>query len=198
LIYAGSAGFERSWLGLSTVLEEMRRPNFVLVDWALLSQTSSTMKTLSGKFKVLALVAIGVVAVLAFRAFGQTQARKPHPPPPSQATFVLTIQTDAVVKDEENFEDLLATLSSQLYCVHMKHKQGHPQGHGPHKGQMEYDMTGNANACAQLDIKTDKVTTSERAKSGSSEEFTPIQAHATIQIPSMFGSDIKKVLDALQ
>jgi len=157
------------------------------------------MKTLSGTFKVAVLVAIiGVLAVLTFRTLAQPPTPVPHEPPASKATFVLKIKNLSTVKDEENFEDVLKNLKSQLYCVRMKHSQGHPQGHGPHQGQMEYDITGGPNACAQLDIQTDKVTTSETAKNASEEEFTPIQAHTTIQVPSMSASDIQAVANQLQ
>ncbi len=145
------------------------------------------MKTLSGRFKLVALVAVGVVAVLALRVFA---VPSPHEPDASKATFVLKIKNVTAVQDEDNFVNVLKGLKSQLYCVHMKHSQGH-------KPPLEEDITGGPNTCAQLDIKTDKVTTSETAKSASGEELTAIQLHATIQIPSMYASDIKAVLDAL-
>ena len=144
------------------------------------------------------MAAIGIAAILTFRALAQSPVPTPHVPAASKAAFVLRIQSETAVKDEENFEDVLKTLKSQLYCLHMKHSQGHPQGHGLHKGQMEYDITGGSDACAQLDIKTDKVTMSGTAKSASGEELTPISTHTTIQVPSMSSSDIKAVLDALQ
>ena len=172
--------------------------NFGLANWRTLGQTSRTMKTLSGTLKYVVMAAIGLVAVLTFRALAQSTVPAPHVPPASKAAFVLIIQSERAVKDEENFEDVLKTLKSQLYCLHMKHSQGHPQGHGPHKGQMEYDLTGGSDACAQLDIKTDKVTMSETAKSASGEELTPISTHTTIQVPSMSSSDITTVLNALQ
>jgi len=151
------------------------------------------MKTLSGTFKLVALAAIGVAVIFTLRAFAQTPARTPHPhlPSPGEATFVLLIQNPTPVKDEDKFVNVLKSLQSQLYCVHIHHSPGH-------KPPMDEDVSGSPNACAQLDIKTDKVTTSETAKSASGEEFTPIQVHSTIQVPSMHSSDIKTVLDALQ
>ena len=96
-----------------------------------------------------------------------------------------------MVKDEARFEQVLKQLKSQLYCVHMKHGPGH-------KPPLEEDISGNPNACANLDIKTDKATASETAKSASGEEFTPIQSHTTIQIPSLYSSDIQAVANELQ
>jgi hypothetical protein len=141
------------------------------------------MKTLSGKFNVIALVAIGVGAVFAFRAFAQQPASAPSEPPASKATFVLKIKNPTAVTDVGHFKQVLKELKTQLYSIHLKHGGGQP----------DEDINSGSGG-AKLDIKTDKAVTSELGKSG---ELTAIQLHATIQIASLHASDIKKVLGEL-
>src|SRR5438046_4789745 len=140
------------------------------------------MKILSETSKVVILVAIGVVAILSFRAFAQ---RRPTEPPASKATFVLKIKTVTPVKDEARFEDVLKHLKTQLYDIVLHEENG-----------KEKHLLPNSNA--KLDIKTDKVTTSEAAKNAPNGELTLIQTRATRQVASMDTSDIKSVLDELQ
>src|SRR5882724_5151128 len=140
------------------------------------------MKTLSGTSKVMILVVIGMVAILSFRVFAQPFP-EPTEPPASKATFVLKIKTAAPVKDPAHFEDVLKHLKTQLYDIVL------------HDGK-EKHLLPNSNA--KLDIKTDKVTTSEAAKNAPTGELTLIQTRATRQVASMSTSDIKSVLDELQ
>jgi hypothetical protein len=142
------------------------------------------MKTLSGTSKVVILVAIGVVAILSFRAFAQPYP-EPTEPPASKATFVLKIKNVTPVKNEAHFEDVLKHLKTQLYDI-VLHEENGEEKHLP------------PNSNAKLDIKTDKVTTSEAAKNAPAGELTLIQTRATRQVASMFTSDIKSVLDELQ
>jgi hypothetical protein len=142
------------------------------------------MKTLSGTSKVMILVVIGMVAILSFRVFAQPNP-EPTEPPASKATFVLKIKTVTPVKDEARFEDVLKHLKTQLYDIVLHEENG-----------KEKHLLPNSNA--KLDIKTDKVTTSEAAKNAPNGELTLIQTRATRQVASMGTSDIKSVLDELQ
>ena len=130
------------------------------------------------------LVVIGMVAILSFRVFAQPNP-EPTEPPASKATFVLKIKTATPVKDEARFEDVLKHLKTQLYDIVLHEENG-----------KEKHLLPNSNA--RLDIKTDKVTTSEAAKNAPSGELTLIQTRATRQVASMDTSDIKSVLDELQ
>jgi hypothetical protein len=143
------------------------------------------MKTLSGTSKVMILVVIGMVAILSFRVFAQPNP-EPTEPPASKATFVLKIKTITPLKgDEARFEGVLKHLQTQLYDIVLRGENG-----------KEKHLLPNSNA--KLDIKTDKVTTSEAAKNAPNGELTLIQTRATRQVASMFASDIKSVLDELQ
>jgi len=130
------------------------------------------------------LVVIGMVAILSFRVFAQPNP-EPTEPPASKATFVLKIKTVTPVKDEARFEDVLKHLKTQLYDIVLHEENG-----------KEKHLLPNSNA--KLDIKTDKVTTSEAAKNAPNGELTLIQTRATRQVGSMSTSDIKSVLDELQ
>ena len=130
------------------------------------------------------LVVIGMVAILSFRVFAQPNP-EPTEPPASKATFVLKIKTATPVKDEARFEDVLKHLKTQLYDIVLHEENG-----------KEKHLLPNSNA--KLDIKTDKVTTSEAAKNAPNGELTLIQTRATRQVASMSTSDIKSVLDELR
>ena len=130
------------------------------------------------------LVVIGMVAILSFRVFAQPNP-EPTEPPASKATFVLKIKTVTPVKDEARFEDVLKHLKTQLYDIVLHEENG-----------KEKHLLPNSNV--KLDIKTDKVTTSEAANNAPNGELTLIQTRATRQVASMSASDIKSVLDELQ
>jgi hypothetical protein len=130
------------------------------------------------------LVVIGMVAILSFRVFAQPNP-EPTEPPASKAALVLKIKTVTPVKDKARFEDVLKHLKTQLYDIVLH------EGNGTEK-----HLLPNSNA--KLDLKTDKVTTSEAAKNAPNGELTLIQTRATRQVASMFTSDIKSVVDELQ
>ena len=135
-----------------------------------------TMKTLSGTPKYIALAAIVALAVFTFRAFAQ-----PSPTPRESDTgFVLKIKTVTPLKNgEAHFRDTLSKLSTKLYDFDLVDEKGNhtPIVHG---------------ASTKLDIKTDKVTASELAKS---RELTLIGSNATRLLCSPSITDIKSVLD---
>ena len=131
------------------------------------------------------LVVIGMVAILSFRVFAQPNP-EPTEPPASKATFVLKIKTITPLKgDDARFEGVLKHLQTQLYDIVLHGENG-----------KEKHLLPNSNA--KLDIKTDKVTTSEAAKNAPNGELTLIQTRATRQVASMDTSDIKSVLDELR
>jgi len=150
------------------------------------------MKTQSGSIKLAMLVTVAVIAAITLRGFAQSASK----PPPSQEKFVLTINSDAALKDasangEKAFKDLLNTPGKypkeKGNKIHMKHSSG---------GADECLPTG-AVCSSKLDIQTDKVTVSETAKNIASEELTLIQPHVTIQIASSSADDVAAVLAKL-
>jgi hypothetical protein len=145
------------------------------------------MKTQSRKFKLVALVGIGVAAVFALRAFAQ--APELAEPPASKATFVLKIKKPTEVKNPADFENVLKKLKTQLYDIDMVDE------HGNHK----HIVPGpNPSPSAKAEINTDKVTASEVAKDISAGELIFIQTRTTRQVASMYASDIQAVLSELQ
>ena len=143
------------------------------------------MKTLSRKFKLLALVGIGVATVFALRVFAQ--APEAAEPPASKATFVLKIKKPTEVKNPAHFEEVLKKLKTQLYDIDMVDE------HGNHKS-----IVPGPSPSAKADINTDKVTASEVAKDTSAGELIFIQTRTTRQVASMSVSDIQAVLNELQ
>jgi hypothetical protein len=139
------------------------------------------MKTLSGTVKLAVFAVIGVLAVVTFRAFAQSEAPSASEPSADKAAFVLKIKKDTPVKDAEHFKQVLKQLNTKLYVIHIKHGGGKP----------EEDVNSGPNA--KLDIKTDKVITAE-VKGTDAAELTPIGVHVTVQIASQSPADIKKVL----
>ncbi len=134
------------------------------------------MKTLSGTFKYVALAAIGLLAVFTLWAFAQ-----PSPPPPESDTgFVLKIKSPTSFKySEAHFRDTLSKLSTKVYDFDLVDEKGNHKQIAP-------------GASTKLDIKTDKVTASELAKSG---ELTLIATTATRLLCSPSITDIKSVLN---
>lgn len=145
------------------------------------------MKTLSRKFKLVALVGIGVAAVFALRAFAQPP--EPAEPPVSKATFVFKIKKPTPVKNPAHFEEVLKQLKTQLYDIDMVDEHGNHKPIVPGPG---------ASPSAKAEINTDKVTASEVAKDTSAGELIFIQTRATRQVASMSVSDIQAVLNELQ
>ncbi len=135
------------------------------------------MKTLSGTLKYVALAAIVALAIFTFRAFAQTPAPEPRE---SDTGFVLKIKTQTPLKNgEAHFRDTLSKLSTKIYAFDLVDEKGNTTHIPPP-------------ASTKLDIKTDKVTTSELAKSG---ELTLIATNATRLLCSPSAADIKSVLD---
>ena len=134
------------------------------------------MKTLSGTLKYVALAAIVALAIFTFRAFAE-----PSPTPPEPNTgFVLRIQTETPFKySETHFRETLSKLKTKVYEFDLVDEHGNHTHIPPPAG-------------AKLDIKTDKVTTSELAKSG---QLTLIASNATRLLCSPNVADIKSVLD---
>ena len=143
------------------------------------------MKTLPATSKVMILVAIGVVAILSFRAFAQPYS-KPTEPPASKATFVLKVKNVAPLTNPDHFEDVLKQLKMQLYDV-VIHRDD---------GTQKHLLPGSS---AKLDIKTDKVTTSKVADNGQPGGATHMGlTHMTRMISSNYSSDISTVVNELK
>src|SRR5947207_5792771 len=139
------------------------------------------MKTLSRSSEVVILVAIGVVAILSFRAFAQPD-RRPTEPPASKATFVLKVRNPAPLKNPDNFEEVLKHLKTRIYDV-VIHKND---------GTQEHLVPDSS---AKLNIKTDKVTTSKVADDRTPEGDAHMahKAHMAHMIASEYPSDISTV-----
>lgn len=144
------------------------------------------MRTLFGINKTLAIVAVTAVAALTFHSFAQSSAPKPQPPAPADLKITLKFK-NAMVKDEDAFSRKLAKMDKKQYQVRMKHANAS-------KPDEDFPPT----APAQSEIKTDKVTVSEFAKNGSTEELTVIGPHVTQAVTSASKDDIQAVLDELQ
>jgi hypothetical protein len=137
------------------------------------------MKTLSGTSKLVILAAIVAVAVLTFRTFAQS------PSPEPEKKFVLNITKTDEVKSETQFKNVLKNLGERaIYKIDMVHNEG---------GEPEHLSGGS-----KLGLKTDKVTTSEVARSASAGELTSIGIHVTQQVASNDPADIIAVLNALK
>jgi hypothetical protein len=134
---------------------------------------TATMKSLSGTLKYVVLAAIGLLAIFTLRVFAQTS------PPEPNTGFVLKIKTRTPLKyDEAHFRATLSRLNTKLYNFDLLDEHGKHTPIAP-------------GASTKLDIKTDKVTASELAKSA---ELTLIQVHATQNLYSPSATDIKSVL----
>jgi len=137
---------------------------------------TAIMKTLSGTFKLVLLGAIVALTIFTFRAFAQSSPA----PRESDTGFVLKIKTPTALKNgEAHFRDTLSKLKTKLYDFDLVDEKGNHKQIAP-------------GASTKLDIKTDKVTASELAKSG---ELTLIGSNATRLLCSPSITDIKSVLD---
>jgi len=88
-----------------------------------------------------------------------------------------------MLKDVDHFKAVLKTLNTKLYdFVLVQHEGGKP----------EHVVPG---ASTKLDIKTDKVITSDLAKSA---ELTLIGVHATQLLSSSSATDLQKALNEFQ
>src|ERR1700730_7937806 len=138
------------------------------------------MKTLPRMLTLAVLVAIGLVVILTFRAFAPT----PNP------KFTLTIEEVTALKDgsdngKENFRKTLKTCGKRGYHVRMVH------GNKPDEPLDGNDQGGPQ---SKLNIKTDKVTTSEIVKNAPSGELTLIQVHVTQTVSTRTAADMAKVV----
>jgi len=142
------------------------------------------MKTQSGTFTLVVLAVIAIVAVLTFRVFAQG-SDKPSPTFVDKK-FVLKIggptkEDYAEVTDEVAFKAVLTRLGKDQYHIRFK------------------DDTGKiTDPYYALNIKTDKVTTSELAKSAATGELTSIGRHVTIKVTSDNVADLTDVLKVLK
>jgi hypothetical protein len=147
------------------------------------------MKILSRSRAYIALAALGILALVSFRAFGQRPTPTQPPEPPT--LFVLKIKNVAPTKiNQKEFEEVLDTLETQLFdlytydengeCRH--HTYGTP-GHAKHERCSGGGTTSNAPGTASNDP---------------SATLTYIQHRTTIQVPATSVSDIKKVVDTLR
>jgi hypothetical protein len=142
------------------------------------------MKTLSGTFTFVVLTVIGIVAVFTFRVLAQGSG-EPSPAVVDKK-FVLKIggptkEDYAEVTSEAAFKAALGRLGKDQYHIRFKDDSG--------------KITDPYYA---LSIKTDKVTTSELAKSAATGELTSIGRHVTIKVTSDNVADLTEVLKALK
>ena len=142
------------------------------------------MRTLSGTFTFVVLAVIAIVAVLTFRVFAQGSGN----PSPTfvDKKFVLKIggptkEDYAEVTNEVDFKAVLARLGKDQYRIRFKDDSG--------------KITDPYYA---LSIKTDKVTTSELAKSAATGELTAIGRHVTVKVTSDNVADLTEVLKTLK
>ena len=134
------------------------------------------MKTLSGTFAFVALAVVAIVAILTFRAFAQP------PQPGADKKFDLKIgrtPQDYVDVDKTKFDGALRKLASNggHYDISFKDNAGHVTE--------PYHV---------LNIKTDKVTTSEVAQNAPAGESAANDPNVTHHLYSDSAPDIRDVL----
>lgn len=136
------------------------------------------MKYLSRVSNLAAFAVIGCLAVLAFRVFAQS----PPLPQEPDTKFVLKIKKTHEVKDETAFGNALQAIkrNGAIYTVHMVHSNN------------------KADDLTQLDLTTDKVTTSELAQSAATGEYTAIGSNVTQRIASENLADMQTILSQLK
>ncbi len=136
------------------------------------------MKNLSGTFKLVVLAGIGVLAVLAFRAFAQSPAQGStyH-----DRKFVLKIgvTAEAEVTSETDFKNALKAFGEDQYKIDFKHADG----------KIDHWPPG-----PKLSIKTERVISSELAKSAAAGELTAIGINVTQHITSSSSTDLTTIL----
>jgi hypothetical protein len=168
-----------------TSLQRTARPQvwpneyfFMLVNGRAWSQTSVIMKNLPGKLKLVALTAIGVVVILVSQACAPFILNVDH------GIFALIIKCRQQIRSEAAFEAALNTLSkSAIYDIHLVRDDGTSKDY--RRG-------------SRLTIKTDRVITTELAKSLSSDEFTAIGSSITYHVYSPNATDIAIVLNQIK
>jgi hypothetical protein len=164
------------------------------------------MKTLSGTFKLIVLVALAVGVIITLRAFAQpTSQRKPgtckempsDQLPPITAQYSQKIPHRRQLKKggapgEAEFKALLcnghydAALGNRIHFIHEDANNG------------QHCLPQNCKDFVQVSIKTDKVIVSDTAKSIADGELTSIQFHVTQQIASPNQGDIAAVMNLLK
>jgi hypothetical protein len=151
---------------------------FMLVNGQARSQTSVIMKNLPGKLKLVVLTAIGVVVMLVIQACAPFILNVDH------GIFALTIKCPQQIKGVAAFEEALNTLSkSAIYDIHLVRDDGTSKDY--RRG-------------SRLTIKTDRVITTELAKSLSTDEFTAIGSSITYHVYSPNATDISIVLNQIK
>ena len=138
------------------------------------------MKNLSGTRLFIAVAALAVAALLGFQAFAQRPTPKPNP------AFVLTINqlTDTKI-DQAGFEAVLNQLQTDQFELYTINNDGKCKKHT--KGKKE-DCTGTPTPS----------TSSGTAMDDRFGELTYIQHRTTIQVPTMYSSDIRIIADQLK
>lgn len=175
----------------------------------------SFMKALSGTVKFVALAGVAVAAIITLRTFAQTSSSTPTltdpkmPPEPdaSQATFVLKIKNRHLLKDDSDAGEaaFAALLSNGHYetakgnRIHLRHRRAQWGEHYFPQDRASWPPPSPPpSPHAQLNIKTDKVTVSEAARSLANGELTSISPHVTQLVASHNAADITAVLDQLK
>jgi len=142
------------------------------------------MKNLREIFKLVAVAVIVALAILTIRAFAQGPSPNQRPPPPDR-TLTLKFKDAQLNDDTENeFKKAIRALGTDQYSVRVNHHDGSHDDYPPPPP-------------ASSGMKTDKVTTSELAKSAAGE-FTAIGSHVSYNITSDKPEDIRNVLATLK
>jgi hypothetical protein len=144
------------------------------------------MKTLSGTFTFVVLALVAMIAVVSFRAFAQ-----PAQPVADKKKFTLKIggptKEDYVeVTDQNDFDKALNDVKNHGGQYKIRFKDDHGKVFDP------YDPNHHAS------IKTDKVTTSEVARSAPAGESAANDPNVTYHLSSDSTKDIKNVLDTFR
>ena len=142
------------------------------------------MKTVFGKISFAALLLAAIAAVLAIRAFAQATPT----PTAGEKKFVLQFGTEkeyAEVKSQAEFDTALRALETNKgqYRVRFLHDAQAKPIDDYHPGP------------GGTSINTDKITTSEVARTEPAEESSAYDPHAVYSVSSNSKTDIQSVLD---
>ena len=146
------------------------------------------MKNLREIFKLVAVAVIVALAILTIRAFAQGPSPSQRPRPPDKK-LTLNFKDAQLNDDTENeFKKAIRALGTDQYSVRVNHHNGLHD---------DYDNDHPPPLSASSGMKTDKVTTSELAKSAAGE-FTAIGSHVSYNVTSDRKTDIQNILNTLK
>jgi hypothetical protein len=174
------------------------------------------MKTPSGTLKIVFAAVCGLFAVVCLRAVATptptpTPEIDPPMPPVANDPFVLLMNQRHMLADpsdtgEQAFAELICYSGhypgdkGKKNVIHFRHNKKTKDGKQEHFLPLSCDQFPKSAASSQssgLEIKTDKVIVSEKARTFEDGDLTLIAPHVTQQIAVSSQADLKAVVDSL-